>query len=689
MICRAFHANVLLVSLIATGISTAALTAGAATEGPALESRLGYSVENMDKRISPRDDFYRYANGNWLKRSTIPASEPDLGGFTGLAANLDVQLLKLIKDAATSVAPAGSPKQQVGDYYRAAMDTARLDALGLQPLQADLDRLSDSDSPAALGALSARMELGYSISPLVNALTTTDAKDSKATLLVIHPGLQPLEREEYIGADRQRVRDLYLDFVSKMLQTTGDTAQQAAANARMILAIETEIASARLTPLQQRDPAVTYNRRSLAEVQALVPAVDLSALLAALGVTAPPLLQVLDINGLKAVQNVLSTRTAQDIQTLLRWHMLSTSASSLGQPWYGLNQEFNRQRKGLQENMVREREVTKALGGLLFHPLSRLYVEAYFPESTKAEITTMVGHIKEEFGLRLRANPWLDAPTRAAALDKLSKIDIQVGYPAQWIDFSPIQIKPDDYLGNNQRITAFLLKRDLERAGKPVRVDRFADPSGTTPISVNAAYNPQTNSIDITSAIVQPPFYIPGADAAVNYCTIGAVIGHEITHGFDSTGRQYGPAGNLRDWWTPEATAEFKKRTDVLVEQYGKFTLLPGLQHNGLLTLTENTADLGGITLAHAALQRASAGKPQPRIDGLTTDQRCFVAWAQMWTYKARPERIRFLAAADYHANATLRGYVPLLHLDAFHRAFGTRRGDPMWRAPGQRVRIW
>jgi putative endopeptidase len=274
-------------------------------------------------------------------------------------------------------------------------------------------------------------------------------------------------------------------------------------------------------------------------------------------------------------------------------------------------------------------------------------------------------------------------------LDKLGRIDIQVGYPQQRIDFSAVDIRADDYFGNSQRISRFLQQRELAQVGKPVLEDRFATPNATTPISVNAAYNPQTNSIDITAAIVQAPFYKPGADVAVNYCSMGAVIGHELTHGFDSFGRQYDPAGNLRDWWTPEATARFKERTDVLVQQYSEFTLLPGLKHNGALTLTENTADLGGITLAHAALQRALAGKPQPKKDGLTTDQRCFVAWSQLWAYKARPERTRLLATVDYHANSSLRGFAPLLHLDAFHIAFGTRQGDAMWRAPKERVRIW
>ncbi len=649
---------------------------------------LGYSPQSMDKSISPRQDFFRYANGAWLKRTQIPLSESDVGGFTQLGANLDQQISALIRDAAATQSPQGSPRQQIGDYYRAAMGTGRLDSLGLQPLADDLRRLQAVNTPAERGAVSARLALGYGISPLVNALNTVDAKNSAMNVLLIHPSVQQLDPDEYNTPAGQRVRDLYQGFISKMLQASGDPQAIASSKAKIIVEMEAELAAARLTPLQMRDPDITYNKMAFAEVQALIPSVDLQALLKELGVPAPATAIVMDIKGLKAVHTMLSTRTPEEVRTLLAWHVLSSRASALGRPWSTLDEEFNKQRKGLQVAPPREREVTRAITAQLSHPMAQLYVQAHFPESTRRDITAMVGHIKEEFELRLRSNPWLDEPTRAAALAKLAKVDIQVGYPQTWIDFSSVAIRADDHFGNQQRIGEFLLRRDLAKVGKPVVQDRFAEKE-TLPTTVNAAYNPQGNNIDITAAIVQPPFYKAGADAAVNYCTIGAVIGHELTHGFDSTGRRYGPAGNLQDWWTPQANAEFNKRTDILVQQYGEFTILPGLQHNGLLTLTENTADLGGITLAHAALQRSLAGKAQPKIDGLTTDQRCFVAWSQMWAYKGRPERLRVLATTDYHANSMLRSFAPLLHLDAFHEAFGTRPGDPMWRAPEKRVRIW
>jgi putative endopeptidase len=679
----------------ALGLGTVFLlaTAAAAQDRPgAAQPALGYSPSHMDTRVSPRQDFYRYAVGSWLDRTEIPPSESEIGGFTQLAINLDRQLLELIKDAASATAPAGSPRQQIGDYWRAAMDLKRLDELGLRPLQADLDRIAALPRPAtpvALGDLSARLQLGYGISPLVNAVVTTDAKRSTANLLMLVAGQQALDQDDYAKPDRQGVRDLYLAYVGSMLRTTGLSAADAEAGARTVLSIETELSAAQLTPLQARDPAVTYNIMPLAEAQALIPAVDLATQLRALGVTPPATVQVQGIAALRAVNTVLGSRSPDEIRTLLTWHVLGARASALGQPWRGLDQDFNRRRRGLAEDRPREREVTGEITVRLFSPLSRLYVERYFPESTRRDITQMVRHVRDEFERRLRANPWLDEPTRAAALAKLAKVDIQVGYPQEWIDFSSIVIRPDDHFGNGRRIGEFFQRRELGRLGQPVVVERFASPPYTTPTSVNAAYNPFTNSIDITAAIVQAPFYLPAADAAVNYCTIGAVVGHELTHGFDSNGSRYGPAGNLRDWWTPRAKAEFTKRTEVLVRQYGEFTLLPGLKHDGALTLTENTADLGGITLALDALHRSLDGKPQPAIDGLTTDQRCFVAWAQMWAYKGRPERVRTLAATDYHASTPLRGFAPLLHLDAFHAAFGTRPGDPMWRAPEDRVVIW
>jgi putative endopeptidase len=449
------------------------------------------------------------------------------------------------------------------------------------------------------------------------------------------------------------------------------------------------MAAAMMSLLQMRDPANTYNMMPLEQAQALVPALDLRAFLKAQDIAAPARVQVVDVNAMKALQRMLAEQPVDDVKLLLRWFTVAGRASELGKPYRSLEEEFSRARKGLKAAPDPELAVTQQIGAQLYHPLSQLYVQTYFPPPTRREITEMVGHIKDEFASRLRSNAWLDEATRQAALEKLGKMDIQVGYPAGWVDFSALDIRPDDHFGNMQRAARFAFQREIGQVGKPVLGNRFAVATKTTPISVNSAYNFTTNTIDITAAILQPPFYKPDADVAVNYCAIGAVIGHEITHGFDSLGRQYDPQGNLRNWWTADADRRFKQRTDVLIEQYNAYEILPGLMHNGAMTVTENIADLGGITLAHAALRRALAKNPAPVVDGLSADQRCFVAWTQMWAFKARSERLRYLVAVDVHAIASVRAVAPLLHLDAFHEAFGIRPGDPMWRDPKQRVVIW
>lgn len=653
---------------------------------------LGYSPQNMDRAVDPRQDFYRYAAGNWLKQTEIAPSDPDVGGFILLAHHLEAQLLGLIKEAAAATdAPDGSPRQQVGDFYRAALDNARRDALGLKPLEADLQRIAAAGgTPADYGSLAGRLQDAVGASPLINAFAMPDARDSSTYVLVLAPGAQLLEQDEYVRPEHQKLRDTYRKYIVAMLNGIGEPVDAARTQAASILAMEASSAGAMMTPLQMRDPANTYNMMTLDQAQALVPALDLRAFLAAQGIAVPERVQVVDVQAMKALQKMLTERPVAEVKHLLRGFLVASRASELGQPYRSLEEAFTTARKGLKTAPEQARVVTQQIGALLYHPLSQLYVQAYFPDATRRDITEMVGHIKDEFATRLRSNPWLDEATRSAALEKLGKIDIQVGYPKAWIDFSALDIRPDDHFGNVQRANRFAFQREIAQIGKPVLGNRFAVATKTTPIAVNSAYNFTTNTIDITAAILQPPFYKPGADAAVNYCAIGAVIGHEITHGFDSLGRQYDPQGNLRNWWTPAADRQFKQRTDVLVDQYNHYEILPGLMHNGAMTVTENTADLGGITLAHAALRRHLAKNPGPAaVDGLSADQRCFVAWAQMWAYKGRSERLRFLVSVDVHAISSIRAVAPLLHLDAFHQAFGTRPGDPMWRDPQARIVIW
>ncbi|MGE0314503.1 MAG: M13 family metallopeptidase [Lautropia sp.] len=666
-----------------------------AQAGPA-----GYSAANMDRSVDPRRDFYRYAAGAWLDRQTIPPTEGQVGSYTALSQTLDRQLLRLIRAAAddakadpgenADVGAQGRARRQIGDFYLAATDMARQDALGLEPVAADLHRVAEVEGPAGLGAQSARLQLAYGASPLLNAGVLPDPKRSDVNVLVVVPGAITLGRDEYLEPAGQRVRTLYLEYVRTLFERAGDASEAATTAAQVVLSIETALASTQMTPLQQRDPNATYNLMKPAELQALLPALDVRAFVAALGVSPPDILLVPDVQAVRGLQQVLASRPVAEVRTWLRSHVLTSMASALGERFSTPDRTFRRLRQGLESDVPRERELTRTIKAQFAHPLSQLYVAAHFPESTRRAIAEMIAHVRAEFDARLRTHPWLDEATRAIALDKLAAMDIAVGYPSQWIDYASLSIRRDDHVGNLRRLATFHARRNLERLGLPVVRDRFAVSGATTPVDLNAAYQPKANAIEITAAIVQPPFYVPGADPAVNYCTIGAVIGHEITHGFDSMGRLFDARGNLRDWWTPAAVAAFDARTRVLVEQSSAFEVLPGLMHNGKLTVGENTADLGGISLAHGALHRLLKDKPPlAPIDGLDTDQRCFVAWAQLWMSKQRPEYLRVVVATDPHPVGAYRAFGPLLHLDAFFEAFGIRPGDPMWRAPADRVRIW
>jgi putative endopeptidase len=442
---------------------------------------IGFSVRHMDRSVDPRQDFYAYANGNWLKRLQIPDAESDIGGFSMLRANLDDQLQRLAMQASQGQATKGSPAQQVGDFYRAALDMRQRDAAGLQPIQADLDTAARASGPADLARLSLRLQASAGSSPLINLASMPDMKDSSRTLLLLQMGTLQLSQDQYKDPAAQQIRDLYVGYITRVHQQLGDTPDMAAAKARTILAIETELAAPRLTPAQEWDAAFIYNLMTVDEAQALIPAIDLRAMAAAARLTLPDRVQVKDLPGIKAMQRLLASRPAQDVQTWLRWSVLALNADNLGQPWFPLSQDYQRQRDGLAASLPLERQTVQALTTQLYHPLSQLYVQTYFPETTRREITQMVGHIKAEFEPRLRTNPWLDAPTRAAALDKLARIDIQVGYPDEWIDFSAIDIRPNDHLGNVQRLRAFQLRRQLAQLGQPVVVERFASPPYTTP----------------------------------------------------------------------------------------------------------------------------------------------------------------------------------------------------------------
>jgi len=677
----------LTVSLTAAPASGEPSGATAAPDSPAL----GFSPANMDRSTDPRRDFYRYAAGGWLDRAVIPPSEKQASQFADLAAGIDRQLLAIIREAAAATeGQRHGPLQQIGDFYRSAMDLDRIEHLGLSPLAGDFARAAAVDSAGSLGTFAGRLDLAYGGNPFIQFGVLADAKQSDMNVLYAAPAGATLNRSEYLEEANRGVRDLYTAHVAEMLELAGDARDLARRRAESILAIERELAAGTLSPVEAADPNATYHRMSVAELQALVPRFDLTAHLESLGLEPPAFVVVTEPRAIANVERVLEMHTPDEIRTLLRWRVLNGFPDLLPARFARADREFARRHAGLEESPTREREVTGQIRALFAHPLSRLYVERHFPETTRAAVQEMVDHVRAEFRDRLEKNSWLTAETRAQALVKLDRVRISVGYPEKWIDMSGVVVDRGTYLANVQRAIEFSLRRGLANLGKPVHPDQFSIPSRTTPVDVNAGYMRPYNAIEISAAILQPPFFDPRLDAAVNYCTIGAVIGHELTHGFDSGGRLYDSTGTLRNWWTDEDAGKFKAQTALLVKQFDGYEILPGVHVNGELTVGENTADLGGMTLGLQAFERSITGKPRPGlIDGLTAEQRCFVAWAQLWMSKTRPEAARQSAATDPHADSAFRASGPLVHLDAFFDAFGIVAGDPMWREPAERVRIW
>lgn len=663
--------------------------------------KLGFSPDHMDPAADPRDDFYRHAAGGWLDRTEIPASEGSVSTFSLLSEAIDRRLLELVEAAAGAEGAAGDaaedepgPRRQVGDFFRAAMDLDRLDALGLEPMSADLARVAAVGSAADVGRAVARHQLNYDGSVLLVAGVAPDRRDSSVNALYFGPGARTLDRQESLDDAAGEVRRQFRDHVAAILRLGGDDEETAGRGADVVLAFERQLAAGTLSAADARDPEATYHRLALADVQALMPSFDLAAFLAAAGVAAPETAVVTQPDALRAVEAVLSGRPLEDLHVYLRWKLLDAAARHLSRPFRDADRAFRDQREGLAESPPRQRLVIGEIRQLLAHPLSRLYVEAHFPESTRRAVVALVGRIRSELRERLATNPWLSKGARQTAVEKLDRVVVDVGYPEQWIDLGGVEIAADDHLGNVRRLIEHDARRQLARLGQPVERDPFGRPGSTTPIDVNAAYQANHNAIEITAAIAQPPFFDPAVDDAVNLGTLGAVVGHELTHGFDGRGRLFDADGDLADWWTDADEQEFAARTGVLVKQYEAYEVLPGVHQDGRLTVAESTADLGGVTLALAALGRALASLPAdtprpPDADGLSAEQRCLLAWAQLWRSKARPEVLRQLAATDPHPVSALRATGPLVHLDAFFAAFGITDADPMWRPPEQRVRIW
>jgi len=649
--------------------------------------------KDMDTSVKPQDDFFLYANGGWIKNTEIPPEYSRWGSFNQLIEHNNDALHEIAEKAMnTHVDPKLAPEtQKVGDYYASGMDEKTIEAVRTKPLAEEFKSIE---------AIKGRNDLLKEIAHLhtigVPALfdfdAGQDAKDSTHDIAqATQGGLGLPDRDYYTKTDEasKKLRDQYVDHVTKMLTLLGEPQNTASDHAKKILALETSLAQASRTRVQLRDPQKNYNKMTQAALQKLTPEWKWGDYFKDIELIEPGEINVQQPEFFKAADDVFKSTPMDNWKAYLRWHLINAAASELSKDFVNENFNFNDATlHGTKQIKPRWKRVVSSTDDAIGEALGKLYVAYDFPPEAKARALELVNNLKEALADRIKTLEWMDEPTKQQALKKLAAFTVKIGYPDKWLDYSLLKIDRGPYVLNAIRADHFQVERDLKKIGKPVdRTDW-----GMTPPTVNAYYNPNMNEIVFPAGILQPPFFYANADDAVNYGGIGAVIGHEMTHGFDDEGRQFDAVGNLRDWWSPQSAAEFKKRSQAIVGQYNEYEPLPGLHVNGELTQGENIADLGGIKLAYAALQKALDKNPQAReqkIDGLTPEQRFFLSFAAIWKSKQRDEDLKLRLNTDPHSPARYRVDGPLSNLSEFQKAFEIPDNSPMVRAADKRVNIW
>jgi len=645
----------------------------------------GVDATGFDQSIRPQDDFFRHVNGGWIERTEIPPDQARWGTFNILMDESDANIRAIVEETAKSDAPAGSEARKIGDLFNSFMDEARVDELGAKPIQGDLERVNAlKDKAEFLRLVGARQREGGG--GLFGSYVGPDAKKSDQYIIYLGQSGISLPDESYYREEKyQPIRDAFVKHVEKMLDLAGVAEPQA--TAERVMAIETKIASHHWDRVKRRDRDLNYNKKTLDELRELAPGVDWTAWFQDVG--APEKVAEVVVGQpdfFTAAAALLDENPIDDWKAWLAWRVVHDAAPFLSKPFVDENFDFfGRTLSGAPEIRARWKRGVDLVSGALGEAVGKLYVAKHFPPEAKTRMKELVDNLVAAYRESISNLDWMSPETREKALEKLGKFTPKIGYPDKWRDYSKLEIRPDDLLGNVHRADAFEIARDFAKLGKPIDRTEW----GMTPHTVNAYYNSTMNEIVFPAAILQPPFFDLAADDAVNYGAIGAVIGHEIGHGFDDQGSKSDGDGNLINWWTDADRAEFETRTKKLIEQYNAFEPLPGHKVNGALTIGENIGDLGGLSIAYKAYKRSLDGKEAPVIDGLTGDQRFFMGWAQAWRSKIRDaDAIRRLAV-DPHSPAEFRCNGVVRNMPEFHEAFGVKEGDKLWLAPDQRVRIW
>ena len=682
------RARALVAALIA-----APLMAAIASAAPA--PRHTAEAFQFDTSVKPTEDFYRYVNGPWLSSASIPADQAGVGVFADVRDHNQAILKEVLERAAADrSAKRGSATQLVGDFYASGMDTARIEALGTKPLQPELDRVAAVKTADDLRAELLHLQQRGLRVPIPLIVMQNPRESSREMLQVGTGGLGLPDRDYYLKPDQQHILDAYKAHVQQMLQLAGEDATTSAADANTVVAFETRLARATPTRVERRDAEATLHPMPVDSLAALAPTFQWRQFLTAAGIPDPGTVNVATPAFVREVGAMITDTPIADWKTWLRWHVVHSGARGLSSAFDRANFDFyQRTLNGVQAQSPRWRQVMGAVdgdfrGGVagVGEALGQLYVTRAFTPAAKARAREMIDNLRAALHDRILTLDWMSDATKQAAVAKLAAFQVKVGYPDTWRNYTGLEIRRDDWYGNLQRAAEFEARRNWAKLGHPVDRGEWT----MTPPTVNAYYNARMNEIVFPAGILQPPFFDPNADDAVNYGAIGTVIGHEMTHGFDDQGRKFDAQGNLRDWWTADDAKRYTERADKVVRQFDGYVAVDTLHINGRLTLGENIADLGGVAIAYAALEKSLAkhGRPGP-IDGMTPEQRFFAAYARNWRQQSRPEAIRLRIATDSHSPGRFRCNGPLSNLPEFAQAFGAKDGDPMVRPADTRARIW